>query len=178
MTGRTGAGFLPAAAMVALLALLAGLVAATPQLESKPAIPTKRRMMDRSLQTESSVCPTELATCNLDQSCLDCFEHFASQYDACFEEFCDDAQTEFCCALAGEEENCANDVAFANYIGGWSPGCCQIDGNPCKGKCASGPTDGVLTTWSECVLCGRHIFFSLIVVVLLEALCMVEWQAN
>ncbi len=122
MAGRTGTGFLPAATMTAtaLLLLLVGLVAANTRLESELAPPAAKRMMtERSLQTSSSVCPTEYATCSEDSSCVDCFNHFSSQYEACFEQYCEDAQTEFCCALAGEEEYCATDVVFANYIGGW-----------------------------------------------------------
>lgn len=114
MAGTSGTTFLLAAAIMALLALLVGPVAANTQVERKLA--TKH--MHRSLQT-SVFCPTELAVCSEDASCSVCLDHFAGQYDGCFEEFCDDSQQEFCCALEGEEEDCATDSAFADYIGGY-----------------------------------------------------------
>lgn len=117
MAGKTGACSLPAAAMMALV-LLVGLVAANTQLESELAPPAKGRMMHRSLQTDSDECATEAVTCSLDASCSECLTHFESQYDDCREEFCDNAQTEVCCALAGEEENCTTDAAFVDYFGG------------------------------------------------------------
>lgn len=95
-----------------------GLVAAAAntQRESELAPPAKKHIQDRSLQS-STACPTEYAACESDASWVDCYNHFISQYDGCFEYQCEDSQTEFCCALAGEEDSSANDVALGNYVG-------------------------------------------------------------
>lgn len=102
---------------MSLLFLLVGLVAA----DYYPAF-SPMGMTRRSLYTSDSECASQVAACNADPDCVTCFNEFESKGESgtCSEGAgtCDDAQAFYCCTLADEDEDCENDFAFGEYLGG------------------------------------------------------------
>lgn len=120
MAGATGGSrFHSAAALMALFLALTGLIAADATLESVAT--GGPLLMRRSLATDDE-CASEIAACEADTSCLACNTAFFAKYDECtsgsFSIPCEEFQGDFCCALADENEDCENDSAFTNVIGG------------------------------------------------------------
>lgn len=79
-----------------------------------------REAISRSLVTSDTACASELDACNADASCVECFNVFVDNIDACQNSLslsCDDVQDDYCCALAAEDEDCENSLTFGNFIG-------------------------------------------------------------